>query len=82
MADERAFALKESAQDLVALGVHVNGEPVDVKELLDNGDGVLVTGDQPLIDALELVEQLKSVPVPAAKPKPKSKSTAKSGGKE
>jgi hypothetical protein len=68
MADERAFALKEHAKDTVALAVSIDGTPVDVIERLNDGDGVLVTDDDQLIATLELVEPLKSVPVPEKKP--------------
>lgn len=65
----QAFALRESVKDLqgatVACGS--DGKTLDVAARLSKGDGVIVTSDPAEIRALEGLEVLKSVPVPAAK---------------
>lgn len=64
----QAFALRESAPDdlsgaTVAAGP--NAETIDIVARLKEGKGTIVTDDQSEIDALNGVDLLKSVPVPA-----------------
>lgn len=65
----QAFALRESVKDLqgatVACGS--DGETLDVLARLKAGDGVIVTSNPAEIHALQGVDVLKTVPVPAPK---------------
>lgn len=64
---QRAYALKES-YPLDALNGYTlakgEGETVDVKALLHDGGGTLVTDDSQLISELDRSEVLKRVAVP------------------
>ena len=68
MAEMRAFALKETNSDFAGGSTTMtDGKRLDFGARLKNNDGVIVTSDPEEIRALEFVESLKSVPVPAEK---------------
>ena len=61
---ERAFALKESVSDFSGGSVALrDGETVDLKRRLANGDGQIKTDDPELQRALESLDVFKEVPV-------------------
>ncbi len=76
MSDKRAYALKETIHDFAGGSTTVtDGKRLDFGARLKNNDGVIVTSDGDEIRALEMVDSLKSVPVP-------DESSAKSDSKK
>jgi len=81
---QRAYALKENAPELAGYTLaYGEGDTVDVKQLLDDGAGVIVTGDPLLITEFDASAVLKRVAVPdPAKSDKKAEKAANTDGEE